>query len=282
MSDHRMLVVDLDGTALTHDNRLTDADRRAAAALRARGIAVTIATGRLYTGTRWVAQALGTTGSVAVMNGSERVDVGTDRALHSDVLTPAERARIRAAVEGTDLSAFLFRSRQIHHHARDARHRHYLGIWTPDLEAHDDDLLAHEVWTGADDVLAVGVMGSAAGVRAVHDAVVDAEADFGGVMFDTFTGERFLKLRRHAHDKASALHALAAERGLVVEQVVAMGDWINDITMLREAGLSFAMGSSIPEVRDAADAELDARRGEGGGIAEVARRVWDVPRSELV
>jgi HAD superfamily hydrolase (TIGR01484 family) len=280
MSTFRMLVVDLDGTALTHHNQLCDADRRAAAALRSRGVPVTIATGRLYTGTRWVAEALGTTGTVAVMNGSERVHVGSDTSVHADVLTAQERDRVREALVGTELSAFLFRSRRIHHNRSDARHAGYLGVWTPELEAHHD-LLGHEVWTGADDVLAVGVMGAADRIRAVHDAVIDLDAGFGGVMFDTFSGERFLKLRRHTHDKASALHALAAERGLGVEDVVAIGDWINDVTMLREAGRSYAMGGSIAEVRAAADEELDAPRGQGGALAEVARRVWGVPRSEL-
>lgn len=274
-----MLVVDLDGTALTRENALTPEDVRAAAALHARGVAVTIATGRLYTGTRWVAEALGVRGTVAVMNGSERVAIDGDRTVHADVMSPAERVRIREVLAEQGLSAFLFRSRRIHHDHRDARHAGYLGVWTPELEAHER-LLDDPLWTDAPDVLAVGVTGPADRVGAAHDALHGTGA-LGGVQFDTFHGERFLKLRHHTNDKATAIGALAAERGLAIEQVVAVGDWINDVTMLAAAGRGYAMGGSIDVVREAADEELDAPRGEGGAIAEIARRVWGVPRSEI-
>lgn len=280
MSAFRMLAVDLDGTALTHANTLLPRDVRAAEALRARGIHVTIATGRLYTGTRWVAHALGATGTVAVMNGSERVALDGDRTVHADVLTGEERARIRDVLTDHGLPAFLFRSRQIHHDHAQAMHAPYLGVWTPDLHAHDG-LLADALFVDAPDVLAVGVVGPADRVAAAHAALEAEGSPMSGVQFDTYTGHRFLKLRHHTNDKGTAIASLAAERGFGVDQVVAVGDWTNDLPMLQSAGRSYAMGGSMAEVVSAAHAELDAPRGGGGAIAEIARRVWNVPLSEI-
>ena len=69
-----------------------------------------------------------------------------------------------------------------------------------------------------------------------------------------------------------ALARLAADAGLTTAQCVVVGDWINDLPLFRAAGRSYAM-QDCP-VMDDADEVLDAMRGEGGAIAEVARRVW--------
>lgn len=53
--------------------------------------------------------------------------------------------------------------------------------------------------------------------------------------------------------KALALEALAARWGLGMEDVVAFGDDLNDLDILRESGMGVAMGNAIAEARQAAD-----------------------------
>jgi len=55
-------------------------------------------------------------------------------------------------------------------------------------------------------------------------------------------------------------------------EVIAVGDWINDIPMLVRAGRSFAMAQAPREVRAAASEVLTADVWSGGGIAEAAER----------
>lgn len=56
--------------------------------------------------------------------------------------------------------------------------------------------------------------------------------------------------------KARALEAFAAERGVPMEQTVAVGDGANDIDMLAAAGLGIAFNAK-PALREVADATLD-------------------------
>lgn len=56
--------------------------------------------------------------------------------------------------------------------------------------------------------------------------------------------------------KARALAAFAAERGVPMEQTVAVGDGANDIDMLSAAGLGIAFNAK-PALREVADATLD-------------------------
>ena len=58
----------------------------------------------------------------------------------------------------------------------------------------------------------------------------------------------------NAH-KGVALRQLADYLGLPMSATMACGDGLNDITMLRDAGLGVAMANACPEAKAAADAE---------------------------
>ncbi|MEQ1502318.1 MAG: HAD family hydrolase [Myxococcota bacterium] len=275
MTGPRVLVLDLDGTTLTADRRIAPIDVAAARALREAGIAVTIATGRLYTGTRWVAEALGVEGSVAVMNGSELIDVATDRTVHGQYLDAPVRRAVRSRLEPLGLAGIVFESRRIHYGARDHRLAPYLSIWTEHLTAHDD-LLEAPPWDDSPDVVALAAAGPTGAIHALRAALAEVlPPEVETLVFSTFDGETFLKLRHCVDDKGTALARLAAERGFGVEDCVAVGDWLNDLPMLRAAGRSFAMAHAGDAVKDAADEVLVASR-DGGAIAEVAARVWGI------
>ena len=270
MPDKRMLVLDLDGTTLNSSGQLAEADVGAVHALRKRGIHVTIATGRLFSGTDWVARALGIQGSVAVMNGCELVDVGTEEAHFGRYVSPKVAALVGEVYRSESLSPFLFGSGRIHYGAMEGVHRPYLEVWTPHLTSHHD-IFAAEAWDAAD-LLAVSGVGDAAQVeRAKALLLEELPEELGIVSFHTSTGHAFMEVR-HRANKGIALAQMAAERGLTPEDCVAVGDWINDKEMLEVAGLSFAMGHAADALKDTADEVLEAV--DGGAVAEVASRVW--------
>ena len=53
--------------------------------------------------------------------------------------------------------------------------------------------------------------------------------------------------------KWSGIRRLAAEWGIADDEICAVGDDVNDIPMIRAAGLGVAMGNAVPEVIAAAD-----------------------------
>jgi Cof subfamily protein (haloacid dehalogenase superfamily) len=270
-----LLIVDLDGTALTRDDRITDADLEAARRLREIGVQVTIATGRLWTGTREYAEALGVVGSVAVMNGSELVDCATEEVRDGCYLDATARTHVRSAIAASGLAGFVYGSRRIHYGEGSERFMRVLEIWSPHLVRHRDVLDA-PAW-GDDDVLAVGAAGDEARVLALREAIDDGlPPDCETVLFPTSSGQAFVKVRHARENKGTALRRMAAERGIPLSGVVAIGDWTNDIPMLRAAGRSYAMGDSAEDVCAAATETLAATRHHGGAIAEVAARIWDV------
>jgi Cof subfamily protein (haloacid dehalogenase superfamily) len=269
-----MLVVDLDGTALNSERQVSDIDVEAAKKLASHGIPVTIATGRLYTGTDWVAKALGVRGTVAVMNGSELVDVDSGLATHGAYFASGIRAQSRDVLARHGLPTYLFESRRIHFGRNHEAYKSYLSIWTKHLTLHPD-VFADSLWEQSSELLAIGVLGPTVQVKAAQEEIMATIPGLDAFAFSTPDGETFLKLRHGTDDKGTALGRLAADRGLTVDEVVAVGDWINDVPMLKVAGRSFVMAHAHPEVRAAAHDVLEASR-QGGAIAEIAHRVWGI------
>ena len=69
----------------------------------------------------------------------------------------------------------------------------------------------------------------------------------------TTSGAPFLEVGRAGVTKASALERYCALRGIARTDVVVFGDNLNDLEMLRWAGLGVAMGNGEHEARVAAD-----------------------------
>ena len=275
--DFRMLVLDLDGTVLSRQGTLDPIDVAAALALQRAGIEVTIATGRLFTGTQWVARALGVRGSIAVMNGSELIDAETGEVRRGHYVDRPHRQTMAEVFAEEGLSTLIvFGSRAIHVGQHDAQHAPYLTTWTEDVNVHRD-LKDSAAWRAGTDIVAVGTLGEHRAVASAQARLRDALPEpLDSVTFQTHAGSTFLKLRHAEEDKGTALARLAAERGLTAEATVAVGDWLNDLPMLRRAGLGLALGGSDQRVVAAADDVVGTQRYAPGAVAEVARRVWGV------
>ncbi len=71
--------------------------------------------------------------------------------------------------------------------------------------------------------------------------------------------------------KWSGLSWLAAREGIAAERVAAIGDEINDLEMIRRAGLGVAMGNAADAVREAADVVTLAN--DQFGVAHAIERI---------
>lgn len=65
-----------------------------------------------------------------------------------------------------------------------------------------------------------------------------------------------LEIIRRGALKGAALVKLADKLGIPMEQIIAVGDSRNDLSMIKEAGLGLAASNSIDEVKKAADAVI--------------------------
>ena len=86
----------------------------------------------------------------------------------------------------------------------------------------------------------------------------------------TFPGIDFVNVINFRVSKGEALKELVAHLGISTDEVLAIGDGLNDISLLETAGLAVAMGNAFPEVKQVADyITLDV---EQGGVAAAVNK----------
>ena len=93
-----------------------------------------------------------------------------------------------------------------------------------------------------------------------HEEVISAIKDkvisrLGNRYYVVQSEPFFIEIMNKEASKGSALDSLANQLGLSSENVMAIGDQGNDLSMIQYAGLGVAMGNAIPEIKEAAQFE---------------------------
>lgn len=275
---HKLVAVDLDGTLLDASGAAHEVDVRALKAALAEGVAVTIVTGRLYSGTRHVAEQLGLRGPVGCVDGSHIVSTETHRTLHAHALRGPRAAALRDAMRESRAATFLFAQDQVVYDARGIPYLGYVSTWSTSLVVSEESV-AHPHWEHDAGVTAVVAVGEYEQIQIAVDAIARHIGDHVQVaMFPAKNVDHRwgMIVRAAGGDKGTALAYVAKHYGVSMEEVVAIGDWVNDIPMLKVAGRSFAMGHAPAAVKAEATDELEHTAVEGGGVARAIELAFGV------
>lgn len=274
----RLLAVDLDGTLLDVHGLPHKKDLAALRGLQTAGIHVCVVTGRLYSGSRAIVETIGALGPVACADGSHIVDGATGSTLvHIGIEEPVAGA-LGAALRRRRPATFLFSDDAIIHDACGADFLAYMRTWSNVVLA-VDDVHARAIWEERSSLTGVVAVGTAEQIAGSGEEIAASCA--GSVQVVTFPlrqpkGHHGLVARATGATKGTALRWIASHHGVDLGECVAVGDWINDIPMLAAAGRSFAMGHAPFEVKRQATDVLDETSSDGGGVARVVERAFDI------
>jgi hydroxymethylpyrimidine pyrophosphatase-like HAD family hydrolase len=237
--------LDVDGTIVDHDERLSDRVREAVQRVAKSGAHVVVATGRSLHGTLPVLQRLGLDeGYVVCSNGAATVRLDSSRESGYQVVSvhTFDPSSVATALR-EHLPAGLF--------AVEVLGRGFKvtapfpdGELTGELEVVPFDELFSEP------VLRV-VVRSPEHTSDEFTALVDAVGLHGVAYSVGWTA--WLDLAPDGVTKASALEEVRLRLDVAAADTVAVGDGRNDVEMLRWAGRGVAMGNAPAEVRRAAD-----------------------------
>lgn len=243
----RMVVLDVDGTLLTSDARLTGPTVDAVGRARGRGLEVCLATSRGPGGLRWLVGQLGLEAWVVVFQGALVGRLDQAGALAGTPLVdrpmPAAAARaVLAEAAALGLSASWFAGPGWFALADDAAMRREAGI------VRDQFVVAGPPADGQDPHKLMVIAGHPDLVPQLHAVAGRLPADCAG----HFSHDNYLEVTRADVDKAGALGALADRLGVPLAETAAVGDGHNDLGLLRAVGLPIAMGNAKPPLKQAA------------------------------
>jgi hydroxymethylpyrimidine pyrophosphatase-like HAD family hydrolase len=249
-------------------------DARAIKELLRKEVPVALCTGRMFSGTRELAAAFRLLGPVACIDGSHIFDLHSRGELSCTAISLEAAAYVREALAMFGPAAFMFSGDRVIHDARGERYLDYLSTWS-DVRHRVPDLFHPETWRSETNMAALVLMGAEEPILGV-DRALSGVPGLQHIVFEVrrpdLAGSWGMVVRAAGVDKGTAVAWLAKHYGVDLEDVVAVGDWLNDVPMLKVAGQSYAMAQAPEEVRAAAKFQLEADIWSGGGVAEAAER----------
>jgi Cof subfamily protein (haloacid dehalogenase superfamily) len=267
-----LLAVDLDGTLLRTDKSIAREDLDAIRAAPEHGIAVTIATGRLLTGTLPIARELGLSTPLVCADGGLLVEAQTGVALQRLAISVEHAERALDAMLAHELVPYMLLADAIHCESSGECHRSFVDSWTKEIVTHTS-LAGAPAWRTPDGVSMTVGIGTRAAVEKAYEHFREAHAEVLDTVYFHLGDMALWAVRSlpRGCDKGEMLARLAARLDLPRTRVAAVGDWFNDVGMFKYAARSFAMGHSPDYVRDAATDVLGATSATGGGVAQAIK-----------
>lgn len=271
-----LILTDLDGTFFGRHGSVPPRNRAAVEHFCACGGLFTFATGRLHFNIRKILpDPEGVVNAPAVMsNGAYLYDFSHRLVLFEDLI-PAE-----LAVEMLDFVDRELPDAQFRVSAREElRTTSDRGFLRQDIAACDQGSVyigPAQTWA-VDDWLKIVFRGEEGELRCVREKL---DARFTGRLQVTSSGKEIIEVLPSHVSKASGLSALRRLLGdtAPARRVIALGDFENDLSMLRAADIAIAPANAIPAVKEIADAVVcDCGEGVIGDVVDLlAAGKWGV------
>ncbi|WP_018921429.1 Cof-type HAD-IIB family hydrolase [Salsuginibacillus kocurii] len=249
------LIFDIDGTLFTDEKTVPPSTKLTLKKLQQAGYPLAIATGRAPFFFSDLRKELDISHYVS-FNGS--YVVSDERVIYEQALNPAALERLHEAATQTNHPMVFLAAEgyaaNVENHAEVAQSLAELKLPYPPFN------------------------GSYPDTTTIYQALLYCKAGEESLYEENFSSFNYVRWHEYSVDvlpgggsKAKGIQALASELGYSMDEVIAFGDGLNDIEMLREAGTGIAMGNAKQEAKAVAD--IVTAHVEEDGIQEAVQRL---------
>ncbi|KKI89130.1 phosphatase [Bacillus sp. SA1-12] len=283
----KLIAIDLDGTLLTSKSKISPENLEAIKAARQAGIEIVIATGRAHFDVKALFENTGVKTWVIGANGATIHDP-EGNLYHSQPIEPALAYDILRSLEEDGYYYEVFSNECIY---TPQKGRELLEIEIDRIKSANPDVHISELKE------ALVKQFSQTGFSFIHSykEIEESGADLYNILAFSFFEEKLdagwkkfghidgLTIVSSAHhnfelehkdaSKGIALRKLSEKLGIPITSTVAIGDSMNDVSMLELAGKSVAMGNARHEVKEICD-EVTFTNDEHG-VAKVIRAAME-------
>ena len=276
--DIKIIALDLDGTLLDSQKRLSEANRAALEDAAAKGVHIVPTTGRFFGMMPQAVRDLPFVRYAITINGAQVYDRETDTAIVREEIPLDMALDVISILDGYDVIYDCYRSNwgwmteslqaKAENYATDA---HYLKM-VREFRNPVPELKEYLKSTAAEgDVQKVMLFArNTPGSESVTKAITAAVAERFPSIKATSSTWNNLELNIATAHKGNSLKRFAEHLGYTLDNCMALGDGTNDLSMIEAAGLGVAMANAHPLVLAAAD-RVTATNDEDG----VAKAILD-------
>ncbi len=251
---YKLIALDVDGTLINSEYQITESTIQTIKEIHRQGAHIVLCTGRGPSSTLPLLELLGIDGTVITHNGAVTVESVGSKLIH------------QFAFSMNELQPFVdyCRANTIHFDVNTA-FEHYLEHLTDvEREMYKKYLV---VPNQIDDVMTIQADIVKISIYAESDVLDQLTLDWPQIGHPEVkiirSGEFFIDVMHHAANKGNALRSLANNWGIQAEDILAIGNYYNDVEMLKFAGLGIAMDNSPVDMKNDADAITSSNDEEG-------------------
>ena len=242
---YRLIATDMDGTLLQPDDTISTATLKVIEKAREKGVVFTLSTGRPVQGVKKYIDLLGLDCPVITYNGAVVVHSGTGDVLFSQDMDKEDARMVYNLALEKGVMFILWSKNRLYASELGEKSAFYEQITSTkaNLLTDFDSLLERGItkflWYDEPEILDEYIE------QLKHSHLKDT----------TFIKSRayFMEFFSAQTSKAVALAKLGEYYGISQQEIIAIGDQTNDLSMIEYAGLGVAMGNGVDKVKNAAD-----------------------------
>jgi Cof subfamily protein (haloacid dehalogenase superfamily) len=247
-TDIRAVCIDIDGTLVGPDERISPRVSAALNRARSHGIEIVIATGRSKFSTMPIARQIPPLGYGIVATGSVVIHLEKNTIVMRNVLSHDDALAATLILWDAGLAPRVY---------EDAIHSARI-LFHPDRPIPKDIAHRHTPWPELCkripfEPTSVEAFGTQDQMRPLAQKLRRALPPSMVVIESHRNHYWYVEICSLRAGKGQGLKAIAAHLGISPRNVMAIGDGLNDLDMIAEAGIGVAMGNALPEVQAAAD-----------------------------
>lgn len=257
---YELIVTDLDDTLLRGDQTLSARSIDTVKRAIGRGMQVAIATGRKYSSALPYAHAMGLKGPMLCCQGAHIADIETGRNIRVKGVPLALAGEMLRFAVDRGLFIQYYTTEEFYYERRCEESEYYErtagvpGIETGRSLAETLDFEPVKMLVIADP-------------PRIRQAYEEAVGLFGTRLEIAISKPRYLEVTHPDVNKGAALRYLMEYAGVPRERVIAIGDALNDLSMIRAAGLGIAVANGDPKVLCEAGAVTASNEDDGVALA---------------
>lgn len=273
---YRLIASDIDGTLTEVWNQVNPRNREVLKQLVDQGVAFMIATGRSYRSAEAILRALDIPCYACLVNGAVLISYPDLKLIRTNYLSVEEKNRIVELIHEGGGHMVIYNGFENGDKVYYTDSYHLNPVLTKIITSTQDRrILVHDfVKDITHPVPVISCVGTEEEIDQIFASLEAHHEHFNILKLKEqyHDGYFWLMITRREVDKVHGIQQIAEILGVTQEEIIAIGDDMNDLEMIKFAGLGIAMGNAVDIVKSAAD-KIAPPCGEDG-MARVLEEVY--------
>lgn len=263
----KMIVLDLDGTLLNREGHVSKKSKNYLRKLKDMGYIVVIATGRIYESVNYVINGFDFVNYVITDTGASCYDASDGHTIFNNLIELETANKFKKFYNDNCVFIDVCDKHTIYNYSDIDGHYYFIDT------IKDWDY----IFNNCKEISHISVsMKTNEQVMELYSKLKEdmPELDIN-IMQDSFADRKWIETIRKGCTKYKAISELASYLNISNDEIIAFGDGLNDIDMLKNCGVGVALSNALPKVKESSDF-ITIYDHNQDGVAEFLKEYLDV------